>query len=190
MQTQRWICVYCGSSDGLRPEFRAAASELGAAMARAGLGLVYGGARVGLMGAVADAVLAGGGSVLGWIPQQLAKREVAHTGLTELHVVDTMHERKHAMAARADAFLALPGGYGTLDELCEILGWAQLGLHAKPVVLLNQNGYYDPLLSMLDRAMEEGFLKLQNRETAQAAASVEEALQKIEAAWAAQAEKR
>jgi uncharacterized protein (TIGR00730 family) len=190
MQTERWICVYCGSSDGLRPEYRTAAAELGAAMARAGIGLVYGGARVGLMGAVADAVLAGGGRVVGWIPHQLAKREVAHTGLTELHVVDSMHERKHGMAARADAFLALPGGYGTLDELCEILGWAQLGLHAKPVVLLNQNGYYDPLLAMLDRAVAEGFLKPQNRSAAQAVATVDEALRKIESAWAAQAESR
>ena len=189
MQRNRSICVYCGSNDGIRPEYRAVASALGTAMARADIGLVYGGARVGLMGAVADAVLAEGGRVVGWIPHQLAKREVEHTGLTELHVVGSMHERKHGMAACADAFLALPGGYGTLDELCEILGWAQLGLHAKPVVLLNQNGYYDPLLTMLDRAMEEGFLKPQHRRTAQAAAGVEAALHLIQAAWSAQAEK-
>ena len=184
MQKQRNICVYCGSSDGNRPEYRAVAAELGVAMAQADIGLVYGGACVGLMGAVADAVLAAGGRAVGFIPRQLMEREVAHHGLTELHVVETMHERKHGMAALADAFLALPGGYGTFDELCEILGWAQLGIHAKPVLILNQGGYYDPLLAMLDRAVEEGFLKLHNRQAAMQAATVDAAMQAIQSAWA------
>lgn len=152
-------------------------------MAQADIGLVYGGACVGLMGAVADAVLAAGGRAVGFIPRQLMKREVAHHGLTELHVVETMHERKHGMAALADAFLALPGGYGTFDELCEILGWAQLGIHSKPVLILNQGGYYDPLLAMLDRAVAEGFLKEQHRQAAMRATTVESAMRAIQSAW-------
>lgn len=190
MHPQRNICVYCGSSDGNRPEYRAAAVELGAAMAQAGVGLVYGGACVGLMGAVADAALDAGGRAIGFIPRQLMEREVAHRGLTELRVVETMHERKHGMAALADAFIALPGGYGTLDELCEILGWAQLGIHSKPVVLLNVGGYYDPLLTMLDRAVAEGFLKAQHRHSALQAPTVDAALQKIQAAWVESAQRK
>ena len=152
-------------------------------MAHAGIGLVYGGACVGLMGAVADSALAAGGRAIGYIPRQLMEREVGHPGLTELHVVETMHERKYQMAAQADAFLALPGGYGTLDELCEILGWAQLGIHSKPTVVLNQDGYYDPLLAMLDRAMVEGFLKPEHRASALAVSTVKEAIEKIQRAW-------
>ena len=158
--------------------------ELGHAMGQAGVGLVYGGARVGLMGAVADAVLAASGSAVGIIPRQLMEREVAHRGLTELRVVETMHERKHQMAALADAFIALPGGYGTLDELCEVLGWAQLGLHAKPIALLNIAGYYDPLFTLLDAAVREGFLKAHNREFAMQAATVKQAMQNIQTVWA------
>ncbi|HZY83935.1 MAG TPA: TIGR00730 family Rossman fold protein, partial [Gemmataceae bacterium] len=131
------VCVFCGSSSGTRPEYAAAARRFGAALAGRGLGLVYGGGHVGLMGALADAVLAAGGEVVGVIPQALVDRELAHGGLTELLVVNTMHERKALMADRADAFAALPGGFGTADELFEILTWAQLGLHAKPVGLLN-----------------------------------------------------
>lgn len=183
MQSGKNICVYCGSSEGNRPEYRAAAVELGHAMAQVGVGLVYGGARVGLMGAIADAVLAAGGHAVGIIPKHLMGREVAHRGLTELHVVETMHERKHQMAALADAFIALPGGYGTLDELCEVLGWAQLGLHAKPIVLLNPAGYYDPLLAMLDRAVKDGFLKPQNRQHAIQAKTIDATMQAIQSAW-------
>lgn len=183
MQRKRNICVYCGSSAGNRPEYRAAAQELGRTLAQAGIGLVYGGAHVGLMGAVADAALAARGSVIGVIPRHLAEREVAHHGLTELHVVETMHERKQQMASLSDAFIALPGGYGTLDELCEVLGWAQLGLHAKPIVLLNTCRYYDPLLTMLDQAVREGFLSMENRQYAIAAATSEEALQRIQSVW-------
>ena len=150
-------------------------------MAKAGFRLVYGGAHVGLMGAVADAVLAGGGEAIGVIPQQLVDREVAHTGLTELHVVQTMHERKHMMAGLADAFIALPGGYGTLDELCEVLGWAQLGLHEKPILLLDTAEYWQPLFAMLDRAVEEGFLKSDHRHVALRATSVAEALRILKA---------
>ena len=171
---QKTICVYCGSADGARPEYRAAAQELGSGMAAAGFRLVYGGAHVGLMGAVADAVLAAGGQAIGIIPQHLVDREVAHRGLTELHIVADMHQRKHKMAEMADAFITLPGGYGTLDELCEVLGWAQLGLHRKPIVLLDIADYWQPLFAMLDRAVQEGFLKLENREFATRAASVAE----------------
>ncbi|MDR5729457.1 MAG: TIGR00730 family Rossman fold protein [Terriglobia bacterium] len=174
MSKQKTICVYCGSAQGTRAEYRAVAEELGSAMAEAGFRLVYGGAHVGLMGAVADAVLSAGGEAIGVIPQQLVDREVAHTGLTELHVVRTMHERKHLMAGLADAFVALPGGYGTLDELCEVLGWAQLGLHDKPILLLDTAEYWQPLFAMLDRAVEEGFLRLHHRQAALRATSVAE----------------
>lgn len=141
-------------------------------MAKAEFRLVYGGAHVGLMGILADAVLAASGEVVGVIPQQLADREVAHRGLTELHVVRSMHERKHMMAELADAFVALPGGYGTLDELCEVLGWAQLEIHEKPIILLDAANYWQPLFVMLDRAVEEGFLKAEHRQDAMRAASV------------------
>jgi uncharacterized protein (TIGR00730 family) len=174
MSAKKTICVYCGSSTGTREVYAAHARELGAMMARNGWRLVYGGGRVGLMGVLADAVLAAGGEVIGVIPRWLADREVAHLGLTELCVVETMHERKHRMANLADAFVALPGGYGTLDELCEILGWAQLGLHDKPVIVLDTEEYWQPLFVMLDRAVENGFLKPHNREYARRAASVEE----------------
>src|SRR5262245_12742237 len=141
----RRVCVFCGSSAGNRPEYADAARHLGAALARRGLGLVYGGGHVGLMGVVADAVLRAGGEVIGVIPQALVERELAQAGLTRLEVVDTMHQRKARMADLADAFVALPGGFGTCDELFEILTWSQLGLHARPVGLLNVAGFFDPL---------------------------------------------
>lgn len=156
--------------------YRAAAQDLGRALAVADMRLVYGGAHVGLMGTVADAALAAGGRVTGIIPQQLVDRELAHGGLTELHVVTSMHERKHKMAELADAFIAMPGGYGTLDELCEVLGWAQLGLHGKPIVLLDVADYWQPFFAMLDRAVKEGFLRPENREVARRAASVPDAV--------------
>lgn len=150
-------------------------------MAKADFRLVYGGAHVGLMGAVADAVLAAGGQVVGVIPQQLADREVAHRGLTELHIVRSMHERKYMMAEMADAFVALPGGYGTLDELCEVLGWAQLAIHEKPIILLDTAEYWQPLFAMLDRAVEEGFLKSQHRRDAMRATSVADVFRLLKA---------
>jgi uncharacterized protein (TIGR00730 family) len=158
------VCVFCGSSAGARPEYAEAARRLGAALARRGLGLVYGGGHVGLMGVLADAALAAGGAVVGVIPQALVDRELAHGRLTELLVVGTMHERKALMADRADAFAALPGGFGTADELFEILTWAQLGLHAKPVGLLNVAGFFGPLLGWVDAAVCEGFLRPEHRD--------------------------
>ncbi len=157
------LCVFCGSSTGSRPAYADAASRVGTALARHGLGLVYGGGRVGLMGLVADAVLAEGGHVLGVIPGPLATREIAHAGVTELVVVPGMHERKALMAQRASGFLVLPGGVGTFEEFFEILTWSVLGLHRKPIGILNVDGYYDPLLALLDHAVSEGFFRAEHR---------------------------
>jgi uncharacterized protein (TIGR00730 family) len=157
------ICVFCGSSEGARPLYRETAQEMGRTIARRGLRLVYGGGRIGLMGTLADAALAAGGAVTGVIPRSLADKEIAHPGLTDLRLTGSMHERKALMAEMADAFIALPGGWGTFDELCEILTWAQIGLHAKPCGLLNPAGYYDPLLALFDRAVEERFLRPEHR---------------------------
>ncbi len=173
---QRRVAVYCGSADGSDPAYLAEARALGRAIAAAGLGMVYGGASVGLMGAVADAAMAGGAEVIGVLPQVLAGSEVAHDGLTRLEVVATMHERKARMVALADAFLILPGGYGTLDELLEIVTWAQLRLHAKPCVLINTAGYWNGLLKFLDSAVAAGFLKQSNRDLLLVAANAEEAV--------------
>ena len=160
---QRRVAVYCGSSDGNSPAYLAEARALGAAIAAAGLGMVYGGASVGLMGAVADAALVGGSHVIGVLPAVLFDREIGHTGITTLERVTTMHERKARMTELADAFLILPGGYGTLEEMAEAVTWAQLGLHAKPVVFINTAGYWNPLLTFLDSAVAAGFLLQQNR---------------------------
>ncbi len=157
------ICVYCGSNPGRLTEYRQAARALGHELAARGLGLVYGGAGVGMMGAVADAVLERGGSAVGVIPQALATREVAHTGLTELRVVASMHERKATMAELADGFVALPGGWGTLEELFEMLTWAQLGMHDKPCGVLNVAGYFDQLDAFLSHAMAEHFVRNEYR---------------------------
>jgi uncharacterized protein (TIGR00730 family) len=156
------LCIFAGSRFGTRPEYRTTAEAVGRAIVERGIELVYGGAHVGLMGVVADAVLAGGGRVTGVIPEALVAREVAHTGLDDLRIVDSMHERKAAMADLSDAFVTLPGGWGTFDELFEILTWAQLGLHAKPVGLLNVHGYFDPLLALIRHSINEGFV---NRES-------------------------
>ncbi|HEX4015983.1 MAG TPA: TIGR00730 family Rossman fold protein, partial [Frankiaceae bacterium] len=145
------VCVFCGSSDGVQPEFRAAATALGSFLGGQGIDVVYGGASVGLMGAVADAALGAGGRVYGVIPRHLVDRELAHPGLTALHVTDNMHERKAVMAELSDAFTALPGGFGTLEELAEVTTWAQLGLHHKPIGLLNVAGFYDLFLEHADR---------------------------------------
>ena len=152
------LCVYCGSRIGAQPAFAAAATQVGQWIGSQGWQLVYGGGKVGLMGITADATLAAGGSVLGVIPQNLLDKEVGHTGLTELRVVATMHERKTLMFDHADAFIALPGGIGTFEELFEIWTWYQLGVHSKPYGLLNTDGYYDPLITMLDRMVSQGFL--------------------------------
>jgi uncharacterized protein (TIGR00730 family) len=157
------VCVFCGSNPGGRADYLDAAVTLGRTLAQRGITLVYGGARAGLMGAVADAALAAGGRVVGVIPQSLIDREIGHVGLTELHVVHSMHERKQQMADRASGFIALPGGFGTLEEFCEIVTWAQLGIHAKPCALLNVANYYDGLLSFLDHAVDEQFIKPQYR---------------------------
>jgi uncharacterized protein (TIGR00730 family) len=153
------ICVFCGSSAGARPAYAGAARVLGEELVRRGLGLVYGGGSVGLMGALADSVLAKGGEVIGVIPGPLASRELAHPHVTEMRVVESMHERKATMARLADAFIALPGGLGTLEETLEILTWSQLGIHRKPVGILNVEGYYDGLLRFLSHAVREGFVR-------------------------------
>jgi uncharacterized protein (TIGR00730 family) len=157
------ICVFAGSSSGSQPEYLAAAQELGQALARQAVGLVYGGARVGLMGALADAVLAARGHVTGVIPEALVAKEVAHDGLSDLRIVASMHERKAVMAELADGFIALPGGWGTLEEFFEVLTWAQLGLHQKPCGLLNVRGYFDGLLSFIEHSIHERFVKRENR---------------------------
>ena len=158
------LCVYCGSSSGEHPEYAEQARAFGAEMARRDITLVYGGGNVGLMGVVADAVLAGGGKVIGVIPRQLVDREVAHAGLTELQVVDTMHQRKTRMFELSDAFVALPGGFGTLDEMFEMLTWSQLGLHGYPCAFLDVRGYYAPLRGMMDHMVGEGFVRAVQRE--------------------------
>ena len=153
------ICVYCGSSSGERLEYRQAAKALGRAMLEKGIDLVYGGAAIGIMGEIADTVLEGGGKVTGVIPEALVNREISHQGLTELIVVESMHERKSMMADLADGFIALPGGIGTLEEIFEVLTWAQLGFHEKPCALLNVAGYYDHLTLFLTHALDQGFIK-------------------------------
>jgi uncharacterized protein (TIGR00730 family) len=159
----RAVCVFCGSAPGRRSEYREAALRLGRELARRGVTLVFGGGNIGLMGVLANAAMESGGKVIGVIPRALVDREVAHHGVTDLRIVDSMHERKALMADLADAFVALPGGIGTLEEFCEVLTWAQLGIHGKPVCLLNVAGYYDPLIELLDHAMAEGFLSAEHR---------------------------
>lgn len=168
MTTMKSVCVFCGSSMGNSPAFRTIAESLGRELAHRDLTLVYGGGNVGLMGAIADATLAAGGTVRGYIPRSLMEKEVAHRDLTELEVLGSMHERKAAMEAHADAFIALPGGFGTLDELCEILTWAQLGIHRKPIGLLDIEGYFAPLLAFFDSSVERGFIRPEHRALLQA----------------------
>jgi len=158
------VCVFCGGNPGKRPAYAIAARQLGEALAKGGLDLVYGGAHVGLMGVVADATLATGGKVYGVLPSFLAEKELAHLSLTDLRVVSSMHERKQAMSERADAFIAMPGGFGTMDELFEILTWAQLGLHQKPIALLNIEGYFDGLIHFIDHAVDERLLRPEHRD--------------------------
>jgi len=174
------ICVFCGSSSGSRPEYGAAAEELGAELVRRTIGLVYGGGKVGLMGVLADAVLKAGGEAVGVIPEHIMSREIGHKGLTKLHVVHSMHERKALMADLSDAFVAMPGGFGTLEEFCEVVTWTQLGLHAKPCGILNVRRYYSPLLAMFDHAVEERFLKPENRALVLARESPSELLRALD----------
>lgn len=185
---RNWIAVFCASAAGASPVYLEAANELGRRIARRGYGLVYGGATVGAMGAVADGALAAGGAVVGVIPDIIKEREIEHRGLTELHVVQTMHERKAMLADRSDAFVALPGGYGTLDEFIEMVTWAQLRIHAKPCVLVNVRGFFDPLLAFLDHIVREGFIQPKNRGLVQVARDPEEALRIVEKTWAERAE--
>ncbi len=158
------ICVYCGSKPGIRPEYRVAADELGDELVRRGIGLVYGGGKFGLMGQIADRVMDGGGNVIGVLPNMLTSQEVAHSGLSELRMVDDMHARKALMMELADGFIALPGGMGTLEELFEVLTWAQLKFHYKPCAVLNVCGYYDRIAAILDYAVAEEFVKPHHRE--------------------------
>ncbi len=175
----RRVAVYCGSANGSNPAFVAEARALGAAIAAAGLGLVYGGACVGLMGTVADAALAAGAEVIGVLPAVLTGREIEHTRLTRLELVETMHQRKARQVELADAFLVLPGGYGTMDEMVEVVTWAQLGLHAKPCILINTAGYWDGLLAFLDNAVAAGFVKAKNRGLVRVADNAKDAMRMV-----------
>ena len=179
------LAVYCGSAPGSRPEFADATRATAAAMLRNGVDLVYGGGRLGLMGLIADSVLAGGGQVFGIIPKALVNLEVAHTGVTELQTVETMHERKAQMTELADAFLALPGGIGTLDELFEAWSWNALGYHAKPFCLLNVEGFWDGMIDFIDHATRSGFLSQQRRSQLLVAQTPDEALELLDEAAAA-----
>ena len=175
------LCVFCGSSTGDMPAYAEAARTLGTALAMQRIGVVYGGASVGLMGAVADAALEAGGEVIGVIPEALVRKEVAHAGLTELRVVGSMHERKALMAELSDGFIALPGGLGTLEELFEVWTWAQLGYHAKPCALLNVDGFYDPLIAFLDSVAQRRFLKPAHRDMLVVASDCEALLARLAA---------
>jgi len=173
------IAVYCGANTGARPEYAAAAKQLGELLAREKIELVYGGGMIGLMGLVADAVLKHGGHVIGVIPEKLVIKEVVHEALPDLRVVKDMHERKALMAALADGFIALPGGFGTFEELFEVLAWSQLGWHHKPVGLLNVGGFYDRLLGFLDQAKDEGFLRARHRALVIAESGAEKLLERL-----------
>lgn len=177
----RRVCVFCGANPGERPLYLAAAHAVGRTLAERGIGVVYGGGSVGLMGAVADAALAAGGEVIGVIPRALELRELAHRRLTELVVVGSMHERKARMAELSDAFVALPGGMGTLEELSEVLTWGQLGLHERPCGLLDVGGYYRPLIAFFDAAVEEGFLRPEHRGMVHVEGDVARLLERFEA---------
>ena len=179
------VCVFCGSSVGVRADHRAAAERLARELVARGIGLVFGGGGIGLMGVVADATLAAGGHAVGVIPHAMVARELAHPGLPDLRVVSSMHERKATMAQLADAFVALPGGFGTFEEFCEAVTWTQLGLHGKRCGLLNVGGFYDPLLALIDRSVEEGFISSENREIIVADADPAKLLDRLATPWAA-----
>jgi len=176
------VCLFCGSNTGTRPSYADAAREIGRTLAARGMTLVYGGGSVGLMDIAAQSALDAGGRVIGVITEQLMVREVGHSGLDELHIVATMHERKALMAKLSDAFVALPGGFGTFDELCEMATWDQLGIHAKPLVVVNLEGYFDAFLAQLDRAVADGLLRAEHRALLASAPTVESALAAL-VAW-------
>jgi uncharacterized protein (TIGR00730 family) len=176
------ICVFCGSSVGARPAYRQAAQQLGELMAERRIGLVFGGSGVGLMGVLADAVLAKGGEAIGVIPESLVRREIAHHGVTKLHIVETMHQRKAFMADLSDAFIALPGGYGTLEEFCEAVTWSQLGIQQKPCGLMNIERYWDGLLAVLDHAVDEQFVRPENAQLVLVAKTPKSMLERL-SAW-------
>ena len=173
------VCVFCGSNYGDNPVYQEMAAVMGRKLAMSGLKLVYGGGKVGLMGVLADAALAAGGKVVGVIPQAIVDMEVAHLGLTELIVVQSMHERKARMADASDVFIALPGGYGTFEEFCEVLTWSQLGFHDKPCGVLNVGGFYDPLLALFDRAVQDRFVRPEHREMVLADTDVDALLERL-----------
>lgn len=174
------ICVFCGSRSGTRPAYTRAAQQTGSLIAQRGYELVYGGGQIGLMGVVASSAIEHGGKVIGIIPKALAEVEVAHQGVSELHLVKTMHERKAMMADLSDAFIALPGGYGTLEELCEIITWGQLGIHHKPFGILNVEGYYDGLMQFFDFATDEGFVHPREREVIYSDSDIDHLLMQLE----------
>ncbi len=173
------VCVYCGSSVNVDDTFKKASKDLGVIMAQENLRLVFGGGHVGLMGIVSDAVLENGGEVIGIIPDHIAEKEIAHSGLTELHVVETMHERKQMMVDRSDAFIIMPGGLGTMDEFFEIFTWWQLGLHDKPIIIINVEGYWTPLLSMLDNIIDHKFARTDDRDYLCVIDGVDEVIQAL-----------
>jgi uncharacterized protein (TIGR00730 family) len=175
----KYLCVFCGSNFGARPIYKLAAQELGRTLGERGLGLVYGGGNVGLMGTIADAVLAAGGEAIGVIPKALVEKELAHVGLTQLHEVGSMHDRKAMMAELSDGFIAMPGGFGTFEEFCEVLTWAQLGFHKKPCGLLNIDGYYDPLITMFNHAVEEQFVHSRHQSLVLIDAQIDALLNKL-----------
>lgn len=177
----QWVCVYCGSRLGKSPVYAEAVTQLGQHLAQKGIGLVYGGGSVGLMGTLAEAVLRHGGQVVGVIPQALDRREIIHYDLTELHIVPTMHHRKALMSERSDAFIALPGGYGTMDEMFEAITWLQLGIQRKPVGLLNVNGFFDHLIAMINLMVDEGFVDENNRRLLQIDTDIENLVEKLSA---------
>lgn len=179
MSRVKSVCVFCGSRTGQSPEYALAATEVGSLLAKSRIRLVFGGGHIGLMGVVADAVLAHGGEATGVIPESLATKELAHSGVADMRIVDSMHTRKALMAELSDAFIALPGGLGTFEELCEILTWSQLGFHTKPIALLNLNGYYESLLRLIDHSIAEGFMDARQRESFFATESVEELLRYV-----------
>ena len=184
MNTLSSLCLFCGASPGTNPAYRDAAIDFGATLAKRNIRLVYGGGSVGLMGVAADACLAAGGQVTGVIPRMLMEKEVGHKGVTKMHVVETMHERKALMTELSDGFVALPGGYGTLDELFESLTWLQLAYHTKPIGLYNVNGFFDALISFLDHARDERFLRDLHRDSLQVSANLDSLIGKLENATA------
>lgn len=179
MNSTHRLCVFCGSATGTNPSYAAEARRLGETLVRRGWGLVFGGGHIGLMGVVADTVLAAGGEVIGVIPRALVERELAHMRLSDLRIVESMHERKALMADLSAAFVALPGGYGTADELFEIVTWAQLKIHHKPIGLLNTQGFFDPLLAWVERAVADGFIKHKYRDLLRVESDVERLLDRV-----------